>query len=193
MTPLVWAMADKTANRQQRGLSTLILILLLGWGLNYLLSSQGDLGRVSSTDNIYIQVTGEVRNPGIYGFYREPSLEELISKSGGLKVRLIDCEWGRHSRIAQGTKVEISSVNGYMRTSTGPMPAPYKVTLRVPISINIASEQDLVAIPGIGPTLAKKIIHFRLLYGPFRTPEEIERVPGIGRVRNLGIRPYIEM
>ena len=191
MTNLVWVVEEKRISRQQQGLSILILILLLGWGLNYLLSSQRDLGATRGGDDILVLITGEIKNPGVYGFDRGPSLRELISRAGGLRGRLTDGEGDRYPHLAHGTKVQISSKNGDMRVSTGPMPAAYRVTLKVPLSINTASEQELAAIPGIGPSLAKRIIHHRSLYGPFRTTEEIRTVPGMGRRRYLKIRPYI--
>ena len=191
MTPLVWVIEERRISRQQRGLSILVLILLLGWGLNYLLSSQRALGPTRGGDDILVLITGEVKNPGVYGFDRGPSLRELISRAGGLRGRLTDGEGDRYPHLAHGTKVEISSEKGDMKVSTEPMPAVYKVTLKVPISINTASEQELVAIPDIGPSLARRIIHHRLLYGPFRTAEEVRAVPGMGRRRYLKIRPYI--
>jgi competence protein ComEA len=191
MTNLVWVVEEKRISRQQQGLSILILILLLGWGLNYLLSSQRDLGATRGGDDILVLITGEVKNPGVYGFDRGPSVRELISRAGGLTGKLTDGEGDGYPHLAHGTKVEISSKNGAMRVSTGPMPAAYRVTLKVPLSINTAGEQELAAIPGIGPSLAKRIIHHRSLYGPFRTAEEIRAVPGIGRRCYLKIRPYI--
>jgi competence protein ComEA len=37
-----------------------------------------------------------------------------------------------------------------------------------------------VALPGIGPTLAQRIVEYRQATGPFRTPEDIKNVKGIG-------------
>ncbi len=78
-----------------------------------------------------------------------------------------------------------------MKVSTGSIPAAYKVTLGIPISLNSATEQELDTIPGIGPSLAKQIIDYRSLHGPFKTADEIRSVPGMGRLRYLKIRPYI--
>lgn len=44
------------------------------------------------------------------------------------------------------------------------------------IDINTASETELRALPGIGPTLARRIIEGR----PYRTVDELDRVSGIG-------------
>ncbi len=184
-------MKEKAVSRQQQGLSTLILILLLAWGLSYFVRLQGDLGPVARGGDIFVLITGAVRNPGVYAFEGEVSLGELVSRAGGLEMRPTDYKGDTGLQLASGTRVNISWENGYVKVSTGAMPAPYKVTLRIPISINTASQQELVAIPDIGPALAKRIVTYRSLHGPFRTKEDIMGVAGIGELRYSRIRPYI--
>lgn len=191
MSPLVWVMKKKKISNQQIGLFILILILLLEWGINSLYSSQGDFGFIERGNNIFILIAGAVKNPGVYAFDREPSLKELVARAGDLKAKLIGTKWDTYPSVAQGTSVQISSENGYINVSTGPMPAAYKITLKIPISINTASQEELDTIPGIGPILAKKIINYISLYGPFKTVEEIRNVPGVRRLRYLKIKPYI--
>jgi competence protein ComEA len=48
------------------------------------------------------------------------------------------------------------------------------------IRVNRASARDLEALPGIGPVMAKRILEERDLHGPFRRPEDLLRVKGIG-------------
>ena len=48
------------------------------------------------------------------------------------------------------------------------------------ININTASAEELDKLPGIGPVKAEAIIAWRTENGPFRYPEELIRVKGIG-------------
>ncbi len=48
------------------------------------------------------------------------------------------------------------------------------------INLNAATQEELESLPGIGPALAGRIIAFRGENGPFRSPEEVMRVRGIG-------------
>jgi competence protein ComEA len=48
------------------------------------------------------------------------------------------------------------------------------------IDVNRASVEELTVLPGIGPALASRIVESRESHGPFRTPEELLRVRGIG-------------
>jgi competence protein ComEA len=173
------------------GLSILILILLTGWGINYLYSLQRDVGLMRNGGDIFTLITGIVKNPGVYVFDREPSLKELIVRAGGLKAKLMSKKCDTNLSITQGTSIQISSENGYVKVSTGSIPAAYKVTLKIPISINTADQEELDAIPDIGPTLAQNIINYRSLYGPFKTVEEVKSIPGMGKLRYLKIKSYI--
>ncbi len=48
------------------------------------------------------------------------------------------------------------------------------------ININTVSTAKLESLPGIGPSLAKKIVEFRETHGPFLKIEDLLRVSGIG-------------
>jgi competence ComEA-like helix-hairpin-helix protein len=48
------------------------------------------------------------------------------------------------------------------------------------IRVNDASARDLETLPGIGPSLARRIVEERSARGPFRRPDDLLRVKGIG-------------
>ena len=60
-----------------------------------------------------------------------------------------------------------------------------------PIDINKASTEELTTIPGIGKTLAQRIVEFRDEHGPFGTVENLIDVPGIGPATLDNLRPHI--
>ena len=49
------------------------------------------------------------------------------------------------------------------------------------ININTASAQELTQLKGIGPSHAAKIVEYRKKNGPFKLPEDVVKVPGIGQ------------
>ncbi len=49
-----------------------------------------------------------------------------------------------------------------------------------PIRLNYAGPEELEQIPGIGPELARRIIYYRALKGPFRSFSQLEEIDGIG-------------
>ena len=175
----------------QRGLLMLLVLLLGAWALHGLISFQRERSAVVNVNQLYILITGEVRNAGVYGFNREPCLGELLNRAGGLQRGLISEERTAFPELAQGTSLHISLENGHLRISSGSLPACYKVTLGIPLSLNTASETELEAIPYIGPSLARKIIDHRSRNGPFTAVGQIKCLPGVGNVRYVQIKPYI--
>ena len=59
-------------------------------------------------------------------------------------------------------------------------PAPSKETGKSVVNINSAGQSELERLPGIGPSLAKKILDFRQKNGQFKNPNDLMAVPGIG-------------
>ncbi len=49
------------------------------------------------------------------------------------------------------------------------------------ININTASAEELAQLKGIGPSHAAKIVAYREKNGPFKMPEELTQVSGIGQ------------
>ena len=58
-----------------------------------------------------------------------------------------------------------------------PVPAAEETA---PVNINTAGTEELMALPGIGPVLAARIVEHREENGPFTCPEELMAVRGIG-------------
>lgn len=62
---------------------------------------------------------------------------------------------------------------------------------QVYLDINRASLYDLTCLPGIGETLASRILEYRNLHGPFATIKGLMAVDGIGEGKFSRIQPYI--
>jgi competence ComEA-like helix-hairpin-helix protein len=52
---------------------------------------------------------------------------------------------------------------------------------RAPVNLNLASEPELRALPGIGPARARAILAYRREKGPFAAVSELRAVPGLTR------------
>ena len=59
------------------------------------------------------------------------------------------------------------------------------------IDINTAGPETLTELPGIGETRAAAIIAYREEHGPFRYPEELLNVKGIGEGVLEGLLDYV--
>lgn len=98
----------------------------------------------------------------------------LVLVSSGLLA--LACHWvylGGHS----GRLIEIDRAE--------PLTAEYLV------DVNRADWPEMVQLPGVGETLARRIISDRQARGPFRDIDELDRVEGIGLRTLERMRPYL--
>ena len=59
------------------------------------------------------------------------------------------------------------------------------------INLNTATTEELQRLPGIGPARAQAIVANREANGPFRIPEDLTRVDGIGEGILQGLIDYV--
>jgi len=76
---------------------------------------------------------------------------------------------------------------GSMPAAAGTAAAP----VGAPLDLNAATASQLDALPGIGPVLAARIVEHRQRTGPFRSPDELLAVRGIGPHVYSRLRPLV--
>lgn len=59
------------------------------------------------------------------------------------------------------------------------------------IPINSADKEMLMTVKGIGPTLAESIIAYRQNSGPFKSVEDLTKIPGVGTKRAASLAPFL--
>ena len=102
-----------------------------------------------------IYVGGAVNNPGIYPLKAGDSVDTLIQAAGGTT-----------------DSTDPSQLKLYI-AEEGEEPAQK-------IDLNRAEMWLLQALPGIGETLAQRIVDYRNQNGPFRNTNELIQVKGVG-------------
>lgn len=61
------------------------------------------------------------------------------------------------------------------------------------LDLNTATLQQLTLLPGIGETLAQRILDYRTEHNGFTSVEELKQVSGIGDKKFAEILPYIKV
>ena len=61
----------------------------------------------------------------------------------------------------------------------------------VVVNLNTATAAELEKLPGIGPKTAARIVEYRQKKGPFKKPEELMNVQGIGEKSFLKLKSQI--
>jgi competence protein ComEA len=144
---------------------------------------------------IQVHVAGAVRRPGVYALPPGSRLLQAVEAAGGLTEEADPNQANLAERLADGQQVYIPGRG----TPALPHPTPLAQPARaadVPlaggaVNINTASAAELDALPGIGPTLAERIIAYRRDHGPFSEPSQIMEVQGIGQGVYEGISKLI--
>lgn len=143
------------------------------------------LGRITpislekqAPDVIQAEIKGEVVAPGVYTIKNGASIQDLIKQAKG------ESEQADVSGLVLQKKVEpgeVIVVGKRKLDGTSPL-----------ISLNTASKEELMSLPGVGESTAQKILEYRLEHS-FQTLEELMEVPGIGEKKFEKLKPYLAL
>src|SRR3954470_20559524 len=61
------------------------------------------------------------------------------------------------------------------------------------LDLNSATRADLVLLPGVGEQMAQRIESYREEKGPFKSLDELRKVPGVGPVTLDRLRPWLRI
>ncbi len=180
----------KTSDYSGGFLLLLLILLIVNAFKGYL--GRSDTTRPSDQGGVLVEVAGEVRWPGVYGFSKRPGLQDVVAKAGGIESEtpLMLSHQG-DVLLDSGSRVEVGE--GGERISAGQMSSFYKVTLGIPVSLNSETAEGLTALPGVGRKLAGAIVRERLNRGGFHGLDELLSVEGLGPSMLERIRPYVTM
>lgn len=75
--------------------------------------------------------------------------------------------------------------------AAAPAPSKGAAADAKPVDINTASATELESVPGIGKSLAQRILTFREKNGAFGSVDDLLKVQGIGEKSLEHLRPYL--
>ena len=128
---------------------------------------------------VIVYITGAVPRPGVYALPKNARVQDAISAAGGFLAEAEKSQINLAALLEDGEKLDIPYIEGASPILATPGPTVVAVTTEL-ININTASAAELDTLPGIGPSLAQRIIEYREQNGPFINTEDIINVPGIG-------------
>jgi competence protein ComEA len=141
-----------------------------------------------------VEVRGAVNNPGIYSFDTPTTADQAIQTAGGPTDAHRFLVGTPGNALDTGMRIELRESNGdRLRIIITPMGSRERFVLSIPIELNQAAVEDLVMIPGISLSLARRIVAFRKSHGPFKTWHEVRRVKGIGPKKVERFRSYLSL
>lgn len=150
-------------------------------------------------ETIKVHVSGSVQNQGVIELDENSRIVDAIEKAGGVSSDAYIDKINLAYVVEDGMKLYIpnveekekvekskeeSGLNGIVNEETdGYIIYPEKESSQskdVKVNINTATQTVLETLPGIGPSIALKIINYRADNGKFESVDEIKGVSGIG-------------
>ena len=127
---------------------------------------------------IFVDVTGAVTKPGVYKLAANSRVIDAI-KAAGDSAPGADLSTINLARVlSDGEQIYVDAT---IINSAGKRIS--KTVHSGPINVNRATAAQLDSLDGIGPVIAKRIIEYRKVNGPFATVEDLQKVSGIGTAK----------
>ncbi|WP_223256983.1 ComEA family DNA-binding protein [Arthrobacter globiformis] len=162
-------------------------------------AADGKDGSGSAAGIVVVHVAGAVKKAGVVRLPRGSRLHEAVAAAGGaspegdldrlnLASPLEDGQKiyvpGRGEPASDGTsgaaQADKSGALGAGAAEADGTGGPAGGGAGGKINLNTATVEELGELPRVGPVLAQRIVDWRTQQGPFKSPEELDAVDGVG-------------
>ena len=130
---------------------------------------------------IWVHVAGAVRRPGLYRVAPGARAGAAVDAAGGVSRRADLTAINLAATVRDGQQVVVPARGE--RPAPGPVGAAPADAPGAKLSLATATPEQLDALDGIGPTLARRILEWRDAHGGFKSVEQLREVDGIGEKR----------
>ena len=141
---------------------------------------------------LVVYVAGEVQSPGLYRLPPGARADDALRKAGGFTKHADRAGVNLAEVVQDGEEIRVPRVGD-------PAPkkrAPRKRLTRAPIAsvdLNAAGPAELAQLPGVGETLAERIVAYREQNGPFASVDELADVSGMTQRRVDALAQYLSV
>ena len=152
------------------------------------------------TTEIAVHITGEVKKQGLIYLKEGARVADAIEKAGG-ETKNADLSQINLAYVLQdGQKIYVPNKNEkisqYITGNSGNNNTEENNNSNLnkedrKVNINTANQNELDSLPGIGPSIAQKIIDYREENGKFKNIEELQNVKGIGDAKYEEIKDRV--
>lgn len=162
------------------------VVLLIAW-LLWPRSEPEQIGSLENQgvqvpdSNISVHVVGEVGNPGLYQLPLGSRVSDVIDLAGGVSENASSASINLARILIDGEQIVVKSG------------VEHQQEMDSKISINESDADQLDQLPGVGPSIAGKIIDYRERNGLFRSLEQLTEVSGIGPKMLENIRDLVRL
>lgn len=155
---------------------------------------------------IAIHITGEIKKEGIIYLKQGSRIDDAIKEAGGITKNANLSRVNLAYILSDGQKIYIPNKNEkedikeYIISNSGENiileegntnNSESMKGKKIMVNINTASQEELETLPGIGPSLALRIIEYRESNGKFKKIEDLQNIKGIGDSKYGNIKDHI--
>lgn len=171
--------------------------------VNNVENNQENQNEIGNNDEIIaIHITGQVKKPGILYLKLGSRIADAIQEAGGATKNADLDRVNLAYILSDGQKIYIPSKNekeeeiSYIISNSGENILVEegnnkKEGVNEKVNINTATQTELEELPGIGPSLAQRIIEYRETNGNFQSIEDLQNVKGIGDSKYGNIKDHV--
>lgn len=141
-------------------------------------------------------VVGAVVRPGLYRVQAGARVNDAVRLAGGLRGDADPAAVNLAQRVSDGEEIDVLRVgeSAPARTRQRARKPAARKRVSLPagtiVDVNTADERVIASIPGIGATLALRIVEYRRLNGPFASLDELADVAGMTQRRIDAMAAY---
>ncbi len=134
---------------------------------------------------VVVDIAGRVQTPGVRALPSGSRVADALRVAGGALPDTDTKQLNLARVLTDGEQILVGE--------PASQPPPGGPTARSPVSLNHATPEQLDALPGVGPTLAQRIIAFRQTHGLFRSLDQLRQVSGIGQRTFDEMKPLLTL
>jgi competence protein ComEA len=191
-------------NKRRLILGVLVFVVLVVVGLNTsgqapsktLISANSSkiASNRSQLPKLYIHIVGAIKQPGLYVLKSGARVYDAVIAAGGFSAKADQGSINLARILSDGEQILVLGATALQDSNaaisgSGPQVGSGSKL----VNLNRADQTALESLPGVGPTLAGRMIDWRLANGGFKTKEDLLKVSGIGDKLFRGLKDLITL
>ncbi|NJN17907.1 MAG: ComEA family DNA-binding protein [Oscillochloris sp.] len=141
--------------------------------------------------DLIVYVSGAVAAPDVYRLPAQARLKDAVLAAGGLRA-----DADPHALNLAATLSDAQHIHVPVVGETPALPVAESTVAGAGqsdqrIDLNLAGEAELEELPGVGKTIAARIVERRITIGPYTSIDELRDVSGVGEKLFTQIEPFI--
>ena len=191
-------------NKRKLIVGVLVFVALVVFGLNttgaatsktlVAAHSSKSSGNRSQLPKLYIHVVGAIKQPGLYVLKSGARVYDAVIAAGGFSAKADQGSINLARILSDGEQIFVLVGGAFQdskATISGSVPGVGSASKLV--NLNRDDQTALESLPGVGPTLAGRMVDWRLANGGFKTKEDLLKVSGIGDKLFRGLKDLITL